>query len=120
MTQIEAVKAYKVLTEIGGMKMPVQTAYKLFTLKKALQPAFEFQVEQERAIAERYQAFVDHEGVYHTWKDEDKPAFAQELYDLGNAECSVEVKPIEIQMGENILLSPDDMAALDPFVTFNF
>lgn len=120
MTQIEAVRAYKVLQSLGGAKMPVQTAYKLFTLRKALQPAYEFQAEQERAIAKRYSAYVDKDGHFHTKDEADMKGFGEALVELGDAECTVTCDKPEVKAGELPDLSPDELEALDPVLDLIF
>lgn len=115
-----AIKAYKILHELGRTKMPAETAYKLFKLRKALQPEFDFQVEQEQKCAEIHNAVIDEKGMYRADNPEDMKAFVSDLKDLAKMDCKLEIEPVEIAVDENLKLSPDDMEALEAFVIFKF
>lgn len=120
MKQFEAIKAYKALINLGREKMPADTAYKLFKLKKILQPEFDFQVEQERKCAEMRNAVVDEKGIYKTDNPEDMKALVDDLRELAQMDCNIEVEPVEIVVDGSLKLSPDDMEALEAFVVFKF
>lgn len=120
MTQLEAVKAFKVLMSIGQEKIPVGTAYKLFCQKRALQPVFDFQIEQERGIIDRYNAVADERGNISPKNPADKPAMQSDLKELNQMECKIDIKPIEIELPEELHIALNDIEALEPVVKFVF
>lgn len=116
MTQIEAVKAYKVLQGLSESKMPIQTALSIFRLKKSLQPAYEFHAEQERAIIERYKATIDEKGMYHTADPEDMEKMRNDMTELCQMVCEFKADQVEIKADESIRMTPSDIEALEPVV----
>ena len=120
MTQLEAVKAFKVLMSIGQEKIPVGTAYKLFCKKRALQPVFDFQIEQERVIIDRYNAVADERGNISPKNPADRPAMQSDLKALNQMECQIDIEPIEIEVPEGLKITVNDVEALEPVVKFVF
>lgn len=118
MTQLEAVKAYKVLLSLGQERIPVATAYKLFQQKRALQPVFDFQAEQERAIIERYHARQNENGKLVTENPDDMAAMGNDLTELNTMECKVKLDVLELVMPDELQISMNDLEALDPVVKF--
>lgn len=115
-----AVRAFKILYAIGETKLSAEAAYKLFKLRKALQPEFDFQLEQEQKCVDKYNATVDENGIYKTKNPADMKALATELKDVANLDCMVSVEPVEVTVDKSLHLSLNDMEALEPFVRFIF
>lgn len=119
MIQTQAISAYKVLNEMSNIQMPVKTAYKLYQMRKSLEPIFEFRVEQERAILQKYNG-KEAEGaiVFATTEDCEQAKLA--LNDLDAVEMEDEIVPIRMPIEDldAAHLTMDDMAALEGFVLF--
>lgn len=120
MKQLEAVKAYKVLAALGTEKLPVNTAFALFKQKRALQPAYDFQAEQEKAIAERYNATLDDRGYYHADTEEHGKAMRDELTALSNNDCTLEIGCVDVDVPQDFKISMTDLETLEPFINFKY
>ena len=54
MTQLQIVKAIKTLDKIKGQALPLPLSYKLYKLRQSIQPHWDWQAEQERALMDKY------------------------------------------------------------------
>ena len=118
MTQAEAIMAYKVLASLSREKLPVKTAYALFRLKKALQPAYDFMAEQERAVCGRYDASVDDKGIIRPKDPEKTKAMLEELNALKDMEYAEKPERIEVDMPDGLCVTMEQIEALEPVVVF--
>lgn len=118
MKQGRLIEAYKALETLKSNKLSTVTAMRLFKLKKALQPAYEFQIEREKIIFEKYAPELA-DGVLKFKSKEDKMDFEAALSELSNAETGTEIKPVHISANESTMqLSMEDVEHLDGFVIF--
>ena len=118
MKQGKMIEAYKTLESIKGNKLSTVTAMRLFKLKKALLPAYEFQLERERLIFDKFAPELDN-GILKFKSKEDKQDFEAALTELSNAETGTEVEPVHISVDEvSLQLSMEDIEHLDGFVIF--
>jgi hypothetical protein len=46
MKQFKVIRAYKALTKLGQQDLPIKLAFDLFKIKQALQPQWDFQVDE--------------------------------------------------------------------------
>ena len=51
MRQSTIVRAYKALIKLGQQELPATTAFDLFKIKQALQPQWDFQLDEENKLA---------------------------------------------------------------------
>lgn len=119
MTQKQAINAYKVLENMSGAELPVHTAYKLYQMRRVLEPVFAFRVEQERTIIQKFHGTeADGSIVFKTTEDLDGAQKA--LNELDALEMETEVTPIRLKAEDfdKTHLSMNDIAALDGFVLF--
>ena len=118
MKQGKMVQAYNALQRLGGQVMDDLVAYKLFKLKKQMAPAIEFQTEREQLIFEKYQPERTGNGQYSFRTSGQAAEFRNELNELADMETEVTVTPVKIPKGQRLLISMDDIEALDGFVEF--
>lgn len=119
MKQGKVIQAYNALARLGGQTMEdYAVAYKLFRLKKQMTPAIEFQTEREKAIFDKYQPERLANGQYSFRTSGQAAEFRKELNDLAEVETEIQITPVTIPKGQRLLISMDDIEALDGFVVF--
>ena len=126
MKQYDLIAAYHAVRKLNSTSMQgvsLVTQLKLFNLQKQLQPAYDFQIEKEKAIFEEYPptAFENGQAVYKFDNGEVDVKSVKacqekinELNDLDND--SIKIEPIHLSMKDAEALKPDTaqnvMAAL--------
>lgn len=135
MKQSKIINAYKVLQQISAQPLPLPAAYKLHKLKTALQPQWDFQVnEEQKAISENGgtinpfgllqfaddpPAGVEADETNDYGKGREK--FEAKLTELADLEVEVEYKPVKLDgKGNSLKLSINDLSALEGFVEISF
>ncbi len=117
MKQFKVIKAYKALTKLGQQDLPIKLAFDLFKIKQALQPQWDFQVDEETKLAAG--AKVSDDGSVTFESPEAAAAFRQRVNELGDIDVDLKVKPVQIPLSiPGLTLSMDDVDALDCFVQF--
>lgn len=117
MKQFKVIKAYKALTKLGQQDLPIKLAFDLFKIKQALQPQWDFQLDEENKLAAN--AKVNADGSVTFDSPEAAEAFRQKLKELSNIDVDLKVKPVQIPLSiPGLTLSMDDIDALDCFVQF--
>ena len=117
MKQKQMVNAYITLVRLGGAPMSVKAAHDLYLLRKKLEPTYQFCVEQEQMIVEKYNGravngtitFSDEETVRHAH------AALQELYDL-EVEFESDAVTVKLDDIKGGTLSVNDLETLEGFV----
>lgn len=119
MKQGRMVQAYNALSRLGSQVMEDYTvAYRLFQLKKQMAPAMEFQTEREQAIFEKYQPERLGNGQFRFRTSGVAEDFRKALNELAEMDTDVQITPVKIPKGQRLLISMDDIEALDGFVEF--
>ena len=117
MKQFKVIKAYKALTKLGQQDLPIKLAFDLFKIKQALQPQWDFQLDEENKLAAN--AKVNADGSVTFDSPEAAEAFRQKLKELSDIDVDLKVKPVQIPISiHGLTLSMDDVDALDCFVQF--
>ena len=117
MKQFKIIKAYKALTKLGQQDLPIKLAFDLFKIKQALQPHWDFQVDEENKLAVNAKVNADGSVTFDT--PEAAEMFRQRLKDLSDIDVDLKVKPVQIPISiPGLTLSMDDVDALDCFVQF--
>ena len=116
--QSELVKAYLALYNIGRQPWPGPIARKIFMMRKALKPAFDFQREQEDMLIKKYNGIQ--KGTSVEFPDKDlAEKYSTERDEVSNMEVDdIDFLPFEIKLTTDVSLSPVDLEALDGFVEF--
>ena len=117
MKQSTVIKAYKALIKLGQQDLPIKLAFDLFKIKQALQPQWDFQVDEENKLAANAKINSDGSVTFDT--PEAAEAFRKKLRELGDIDVDLNVKPVQIPLSiPGLTLSMDDIDALDCFVQF--
>ena len=119
-TQKAAVNAHNALVEIGRLPFPIRDALSLLKLKKALETAYEFQVQEEQKLIEEYQPTMENGKLTMPYANDEEKSRAKEFFqkfaDLSKMEVEVDIVPALISIPEGISIAPDTLLALDGFV----
>ena len=118
MKQQNIVNAYKVIKKYENEKLPLDISYGFFKLKKLLQAQWDFEVEREKALFEKYNPAQDENGNLVFKTEEDKQGFAEEIAELLNMDCDWDEDKVQINFGDRLEMPIVDIEALDDFVTF--
>lgn len=121
MKQLQINKAYGALNKLANMQMPVRDAYNLYLLTEQIKPSYNFALEQEKKLLEKYGGVLDQNTGAFMFKDrETTDAFRQEITELNNLDVETEVDPVEISMDAlgTQKITPVDIMCLEGFVAF--
>ena len=117
MKQFKIIKAYKALTKLGQQDLPIKLAFDLFKIKQALQPQWDFQLDEEKKMTDSAQVNADGSITFDT--PEAAEMFRQKLKDLSDIDVDLKITPARIPLSiPGLTLSMDDIDALDCFVQF--
>ena len=117
----QAVDAAQVVARLNGIRMKsTATARKLFSLKKLLEPNFEFYVEEEKKLIEELGGSVREDGVILFDDQQDGiRKLSDGRQELRASECEIAIdKPIIFHDSEGIQLSGEEMEILDGLADF--
>lgn len=119
-TQKQAVSAHNALIEIGKLPFPIRDALSLLKVKKALETAYEFQLQEEQKLVDEYQPTLDNGKLTMPYSNDEEKELAKEFFqkfaDLNKMEIEVEIDPAHISVPDGISIAPDTLMALDGFV----
>ena len=116
-----AITAMRVITRLNAVRMKsTATARKLFSLKKLLEPNFEFYAEEERKLIEDLGGTVTEDGAI-LFPDQEKGL--QELsrgrQELLASECDIPIDtPIIFRDSEGLQVSGEEIGILDGLADF--
>ena len=117
MKQFRIIKAYKALIKLGQQDLPIKLAFDLFKIKQALQPQWDFQLDEEKKMTDSAQVNADGSITFDT--PEAAEMFRQKLKDLSDIDVDLKITPARIPLSiPGLTLSMDDIDALDCFVQF--
>ena len=129
MTQIEAVKAYAAAKALNQQTLTGFIAKKIFTLTQKLQPCWDFEMQEEKKIYEKYPTYDPNKGVCRARDrseeaikeaSEEAEAVSKDLKELQE----LEIEPINFEKftilleNENIKISGEEIGSLAPFIDF--
>lgn len=121
-TQKTAISAHNALVEIGKLPFPIRDALSLLKLKKALETAYEFQLQEEQKLVDEYHPTVNGNKLTMPYDENDEEVknrakeFFQKLADLNKMEIDVDIDPVFISIPEGVSIKPETLLALDGFV----
>lgn len=116
-TQNNAIKAYKIVNKLTSQELPLQIAYSLFKLKKALKQHYEFQLDQEHVLLDKLSPeYKDDSFVFKS--TEDRNEFVEKMSEVAKMEITVDADIITINTNCSLNLSVEDIETLDGFVAF--
>lgn len=121
-TQKVAVNAYNALTEIGKQPFPIRDALALLKLRKSLDTAWEFQMQEEQKLADEYKPTVEGGKIFMPYDENNEEVknrakeFFKKLHDLSEMEIELDITPAKISIPENVSIKPETLLVLDGFV----
>lgn len=120
MKQKKIINAYKTLSNMYQMRLPVREAHAIFLLKRQLEDQYYFQLEQEKTLLEEFNGTITRDGDIRFSKREDAEAFHGKISELNDMEIEIDVAPAHLQIEriDDIRLTPEDMEHLDGFIEF--
>lgn len=117
MKQATIIKAYRAINKLGQQDLPIKLAFDLFQIKRALQPHWDFQLDEENKLTAS--AKVNADGSVTFDSPEAAEAFRQKLKELSDIDVDLKITPARIPLSiPGLTLSMDDIDALDCFVQF--
>ena len=119
MKQIKYVLAYKVIDKIkNNDSVPSDLSYTFFRIRKILQPQWDFQLEEETKIFNKYNPKNTGNGTFKFDNPDDAPKFAEEIENLSNIEVEDSFDKVQFKPDDRINLSIEDLEVLEPFVEY--
>ena len=112
-TQKQAIDAYKAVRKLEYQDMPGECAVVLFKLRRALEPQYEFQDEQEHKFVNTLDCSISGNGEIVFKDDESRNKYLEKVKELGELEVEVNIKKQKFSI-KDLKLSPNDIAALEP------
>lgn len=114
MNQGKVILAIKALDKLKNQQMPLQLSYKVYKLRKELQTHWDWQVEKEMELLERFGEPADNGMVV---KQDSRADFNSALNFISFTEVEQDWTPIRIPMSTELKISAEDIDALDGFIT---
>ena len=114
-TQKQAIDAYKAVRKLEYQDMPGEKAMAMFRLRKALEPQYQFQDEQERKELESLGADISQTGDINFKDDESKQKYIEKIKEIEELEVDVDIAKETLDI-HGMMISAKDIEALDPIV----
>lgn len=130
MKQQDLVKAYIAVRELNKQPLSAHVARKIFDLGEKLRPAWDFQVQEEEKIYERYPDYnPESKGFIADSNSESSKAVAlakaeamgndfQQIADLDAEPIDFEPFTIQTSLESGLKISGEHIGYLKPFITF--
>ena len=112
--------AYASMHKIAGMQLPIKQAYAIYLLSKKIKEHFDFFVEQEKKLIEKYNAEIKDNGTISFSNQEDAIKFQEEYNDYQAFEIEEDFTPITLKFADcgEQNITPADIANLESFIAF--
>lgn len=119
MKQAKVFEVGEALNNLMGQPWPLNTAYQLYSLKKKLAPAMEFQVMEERKILEKLDYKVVGPGQISFANSEMAETYRTSHASLDEFEYPEldDIRPIVLPDVDGVSIIPSDLEKLEGFVT---
>lgn len=118
--QEQVIGAYKALSNLSEAPLNLRTSYQIYRLLKKLQPYYDFQVNKEKELFQKYQPQFAEGGNFKFKTEDDAKEFSETMKELWETEIDdLDFKPVLIRIDqEDIHISVKDIKALQDFVIF--
>jgi len=117
----KAVGAAQIVARLNAVRMKsTATARKLFSLKKLLEPNFEFYAEEEKKLVDELGGTITGDGtIIFPDQQEGIRKLTEGRKELLGSECEIPIDtPIIFRDGEGVQVSGDEIAALEGLADF--
>ncbi|MBQ8619045.1 MAG: hypothetical protein IJ418_16235 [Clostridia bacterium] len=120
MKQYQINRAFGALSRLANLQLPVRDSRNVYMLSKCLEDAYNFELEQEKKLIEKYHGVLGNDGGVVFQNGDDAVGFNSELSELNSLDVEVKFEPVVINCDvmEGQRITPFDIACLDGFVTF--
>ncbi len=120
MKQYQINNACNALGRLSNIQLRMRDSRNLYMLSKQLEDAYNFEVEQEKKLIEKYHGEITQGGLVHFPTPTDGDGFKKEIAELNNLDVEVDFDPVTINCDglDDQLITPHDIACLDGFVIF--
>ena len=122
MKQSDIIAAYKAADELCKQKIKSpKVANVFYIVKNLLKPQYDFQVEREKAVFDKYQFTQTEDGLkFETQELADQFAaeYSEEIKQLSEMDVDLDFKKQTVNLSEQFEISGDDIGALSPFINF--
>ena len=118
MKQYKINQAYNTINILKDSRFPVSYARSIYMMLKQLEPHFQFCVEEERKRIEEFNGRIESDGKIYFKDKENAAKFNAAREEIENAEVELDIEPIhmDINLLQNVSLSPADIGNLDGFI----
>lgn len=117
MKQGQIVKAYQAIQKHENEELPLDISYAFFKVKKQLTDQWNFQLEREKVIFDKYK--ISNENGQLTFeKPEDQNKFIHEIEELADMEIDWEYDKVKVNIGDRMQITISELEALDEFMEF--
>ena len=123
MKQLNIVRAYKAINSLEQQKLPLSVSHKLWSLKRILQPHWEFQLEKENEVVSSFNPIPKVDGSLGFESDEVaakcKAEFDRTVNEIADLDVDLgDFNKIVLHFDDKLDLSVADIDALSEFVDF--
>jgi len=115
-TQGKIVNAYRALLRLSEQQLPLPTAYALYKTKKALDPQWQFQIEQEQKLIRDCGAELHPDGSVTFPDDAARESYVAAVLELNAMETEIDLSAIVIPESGGLTLTVNELDALDGIV----
>ena len=119
MKQAKVIKLHQVIEKLSKQDLPLPESYKLFKLRKQLQPAIDFRMEQEEKLFEKHRIVEQKGGSVRFATTEDAAAVEKALKEMAEMEIDVDITPITLRMIDTITISAEELEALEGVIEWS-
>lgn len=113
----DIITCYKALNKMSEQYMPARISYALYRVKTKLKPIWDFHVEHENKLLEKYGESDGND----KWmiKDPDKRTeWSREMLELMDIEEEIDISPVCLEIPQDISMTVEQFESLNPFVNF--
>jgi len=117
----KAISAAQIMTRLNAARMKSSaTARKIFTLKKLLEPNFEFYADEEKKLVEELGGTIKDDGaILFPDQQEGLKKLAEGRKELLASECEIPIdKPVIFHDSEGIQVSGEEIGILEGLADF--
>lgn len=120
MKQYQINKAFLALRKLSGQKLPFRKALGIYNLINALEPQYNFAVDEEKKLINQYNGNIEEGGMVVFEKNEDMNSFRKEIESLNDMEIDLKFNSVSLSDFdmEGLIISPSDIHDLEGFVAF--
>lgn len=127
MKQLKIVEAYSIMHRFSKCNFKIRDAHAIYKLLRELEPAIQFQIEQEKLLFNSYNIKLDADNsivfcneITNEEKQQILNSVNERLGEIREYDNDIEYHPITLSYSafDEVKITPDDIGALSGFITF--